>query len=247
MKASRWHLAAMAGVAIGFMLVGVAAAQEAPAAPARPAAAVAPVPEPPVPTAEVVIVWAGGAPDAPPLPAPDAGAVDAVTHATDPAGNVRQMAEALGKELEATGRTVLIITADGCRDPRTIMRAKAVVLASPDYFGMPVWQMVRFIDDTLYRIWRARAKTDVLVATSIATTDRVLGILQQAVRASGGQPVDGAVIRASRTSEEERATMVKQLAERLVAGLQPQPVPAPAAQPTPPPAPAQPAAAPAAR
>jgi hypothetical protein len=215
MGAARLQAITAAGVAVVFLLLGFAVAQEKPAVQAADDDA--------VPTAEVVIVWAGGSPEAPPLPTPDDGAVDAITHATAEAGNIGDVAEKLGKELEAAGLTVLVITADDCRDPRTVMRAKAVVLASPDYFGMPAWQMVRFVDDTLYRIWRARVDTDVAVSTAFATTDRCLRILQGAVRSTKGKPVDGAVITGRGMPEEARAAAIKQLAERIVAGLQPTP------------------------
>ena len=201
MKGSRLVVALIVGVAVTALVLGSMRAQEAP--PAR----------------DVVIVWCGGVPDAPPLPGLEAGAVDTVTQSTPGVGNIKEVAGKLAKELEAAGRTVLVVAAEDCRDPRVIVNAKALVLGSPDYFGLPAWQMVRFADETLYRIRGARIRLTEHVVTSFATTDRVLEILQRLGGSTRGKAVDGAVIAARGTSPEERDAAVKQLAERIVAGL----------------------------
>jgi len=215
----RLRIAAVAGVAVAVLLLGYAAAQEAPAVqaeaePAQPAA------EEAVPAYDVVIVWCGGLPDAPPLPGLDEGAVDAVTQATPEVGNIKETAEKLGKELEAAGHSVLVIAAEECRDPRLIIGAKALVLGCPDYFGLPPWQMVRFFDETLYRLYRARVQLSDHVVTAFATTDRCRAILQRVLESTRGKAVDGAVVSARRTTEADREAAVKQLAERIAAGLQ---------------------------
>lgn len=202
MKGSRLVVAVVVGVAVTALWLGSMRAQEAP------------------PAHDVVIVWCGGIPDAPPLPGPEAGAVDTVTQSTPGVGNIKEVAGKLAKELEAAGHSVLVIAAEDCRDPRVIVNAKALVLGCPDYFGLPPWQMVRFADETLYRLFRARIRLTEHVVTSFATTGRVLEILQRVVGSTRGKAVDGAVISARRnTSPEERDAAVKQLAERIVAGL----------------------------
>jgi len=168
---------------------------------------------------DVVIVWSGGVPGAPPLPRPEAGAVDAVTQATATSGNVRQTAERLGKELEAGGRSVLVIAAEDCRDPRHIMHAKAVVLGAPDYFGLPPWQMVRFFDETLYRLYVARVRLDGRVVAAFATTDHCRAVLDGVLGSTGGKAVEGAAITPCHTSEADREAAVKKLAERILSGL----------------------------
>lgn len=218
MGALRLRIAAVAGVAVAALLLGYVAAQEAPAAQAEPEAA-QPAAEEAVPAYDVVIVWCGGMPDAPPLPGPDEGAVDAVTQATPAAGNVKEIAEKLAKELEAAGHSVLVIAAEECRDPRVIIGAKALVLGCPDYFGLPPWQMVRFFDETLYRIRRARVQLTDHVVTAFATTERCRDILQRVVGTTQGKAVDGEVISARRTTEADRDAAVKRLAERIAAGL----------------------------
>ncbi len=207
MKVSRLFVAALVSVALTVMLLGYIGAQEGPAA------------EEAVPAHDVVIVWSGGTPDAPPVPGLEAGAVDTITQSTPEAGNIKEISESLAKELEAAGHSVLVIAAEDCRDPRHILQAKALVLASPDYFGLPAWQMVRFVDETMYRIYRARIRLSDHVVTAFATTQGCLDILEGVLRSTRGKAVEGAVISARRTSEEERAAAVKALAERIAAGL----------------------------
>lgn len=207
MKGSRLFVAACVSVALTAVLLGYIGAQEGPAS------------EEAVPAHDVVIVWCGGTPDAPPLPGPEAGAVDTVTQSTPEAGNIKEISEKLAAELKAAGHSVLVIAAEDCRDPRHILQAKALVLASPDYFGLPAWQMVRFADETLYRIYRARIRLTDHVVTAFATTQRCLDILEGVLRSTRGKAVEGAVISARRTSEEERAAAVKALAERIAASL----------------------------
>ena len=145
--------------------------------------------------------------------------MDTVTQSTPEAGNIKEISESLAKELKAAGHSVLVIAAEDCRDPRNILQAKALVLASPDYFGLPAWQMVRFVDETMYRIYRARIRLSDHVVTAFATTQGCLDILEGVLRSTRGKAVEGAVISARRTSEEERAAAVKALAERIAAGL----------------------------
>jgi hypothetical protein len=167
------------------------------------------------PECDVLIVWCGGVPGAPPLPAPDEGAVDAVTQATARSGNIQQMSEALGRELEAAGRSVVILKAEDCRDPRYVTQSKALVLACPSYFSLPPWQMIRFVDETLYRLYRARVQLDDHVVTAFATTEPCLNVLTDILRSTRGKTVEGAVITPRRTSEEDREAAVKALAERI--------------------------------
>jgi len=218
MKAAGVFVGAVAGVVLAVVLLGYAGAGARFAAAQQEAAGQAPSPEQ-VPAVDVVIVWCAGTPDAPALPGPEAGPVDAVTQATAGAGNIKQAAEKLGKELEAKGLSVVLIPAEKCRDPRVVMRAKALVLGCPDYFGLPPWQMVRFFDETLYRIFRARVRLTDHVVTGFATTERCLGVLQGVLRSTRGKAVDGAVITPRRMSEEDRDAAVRQLAERIAAGL----------------------------
>jgi len=93
------------------------------------------------------------------------------------------------------------------------------VLGCPDYFGLPPWQMVRFFDETLYRLYRGRVWLTDRVVTAFATTDRCLGILQGVLRSIRGKAVDGAVISPRRTSAQHRDEAVKALARRIVDGL----------------------------
>lgn len=220
MKASRLVVGGLASVVLVVLLLGHIAARDGSAAPAQVAAARVAA-EKPFVAHDVVIVWCGGIPDAPPMPAPDAGAVDAVTQSTPKIGNIQEAAEKLGKELEAAGHSVLVITAEDCRDPRHIIQAKAVVLGCPDYFSLPPWQMVRFFDETLYRLYRARPRIRLneRVVTAFATTDRCLAILERILGSPGGKAVEGAVISARGTSAADREASIKQLAERIAAGL----------------------------
>jgi flavodoxin len=213
----RLVVAVFAGVAVTALLLGYMAAQEGSAAQEEGAAA-APAKEAP-PASEVVIVWCGGTPGAPSIPAPEAGAVDAVTQATPEAGNVKEIAEKLGKELEAAGHSATVIAAEQCRDPQVIMHAKALILGCPDYFGLPPWQMVRFFDETLYRLYRGRVRLSGHVVTAFATTERCRGILEGVLKGTGGKAVEGAVIAPRGTSAADRDASVKQLAARIVAGL----------------------------
>lgn len=116
MKASRLLVAGLASVVVVGLFVGYMVAQEGSAAKEAP------------PARDVVIVWCGGTPGAPALPPLEAGAVDAVTQSTPAEGNVKEIAQKLGKELEAAGHSVLVIAAEDCRDPRQIVQAKALVL-----------------------------------------------------------------------------------------------------------------------
>jgi flavodoxin len=217
-KASRRLVAALAGALVVALLLGYVAAQERPAAREAAAAAQAPAQEAPA-AREVVIVWSGGTPGAPPLPPPDAGAVDVITQATPETGGIKEIAEKLAKELEAAGHSALVISAEECRDPRVIMRAKALVVASPEYFGLPTWQMVRFFDETLYRLYRARVQLSNHVVAAFATGERTLGILEGVLKSTRGKAVQGAVISARGTSAADIDASVKQLAERIAAGL----------------------------
>jgi flavorubredoxin len=142
-----------------------------------------------------------------------------VTQATAEAGNIQQTAEALGKELEAAGHSVVILTADECRDPRYITQARALVLGCPDYFGLPPWQMVRFIDETLYRLYRARVRLNEHVVTSFATTPRCQAVLRGILQSTRGKTVDGAVITPRGTTEADREAAIKELAKRISDGL----------------------------
>lgn len=213
MKASRLLAVGSGGVVLAALLLGYMATQNSSAAQQEGATAQAP------PAREVVIVWCGGTPGAPAVPAPEVGAVDAVTQATPEAGNVKEIAEKLGKELEAAGHSVTVIAAEKCRDPREIIQAKALVLGCPDYLGLPPWQMVRFCDETLYRIYRTQDRLSGHVVTAFSTTERCLGILENSLRATRGKPVQGAVITPRNTSAADRDASVKQLAGRIVAGL----------------------------
>jgi len=218
MKAAGVVLGVAASVVLAIALLGYAGAGT-PSIAAQQGATVQAPAEEQVPVRDVVIVWCAGTPDAPPLPAPEAGPVDAVTQATAEAGNIKQIAEKLGKELEAKGLSVLVIPAEKCRDPRVIMRSRALVLGCPAYFSLPPWQMVRFFDETLYRIYRARVQLTDHVVTAFATTESCLDVLQNVLRSTRGNAVDGAVITPRRTSEEERDARVKELADRIAAGL----------------------------
>ncbi len=220
MKASRLLVGALASVVVVVLLLGHVAARDGSAAPAQVAAARVAA-EVPFRAHDVVIVWSGGIPNAPPIPAPDVGAVDAITQSTPEVGNIKEIAGKLGKELEAAGHSVLVIAAEDCRDPRHIIQAKAVVLGSPSYFGLPPWQMVRFIDETLYRLYRARPRIRLneRVVTAFATTEGCLGILEGVLGSPDGKAVKGAVISARRTTAADREASVKQLAERIAAGL----------------------------
>ena len=125
-------------------------------------------------------------------------------------------------QLEAgAARTVIMPTIGRWkhRDVHDELHAKALVLASPDYFGLPAWQMVRFADETLYRIYRARIRLSDHVVTAFATTQRCLGVLEGVLRSTRGKAVEGAVISARGTSAEDRDASVKALAERIAAGL----------------------------
>jgi len=217
-KAYQWVVLALASVVLSALLLRYVAAQERPVAREEGAAAQAPAKEP-FAAHDVVIVWCGGRSDAPPLPSPEAGSVDAVTQATPEAGNIKEMVDKLGKELEAAGRTVLVISAEQCRDPRHITQAKALVLACPDYFGLPPWQMVRFLDETLYRVYRARTPLGDHVVTAFATTQRCLGILEGVLKSTRGKAVEGEVITPRGTSAGDRDASVKRLAKRITAGL----------------------------
>ncbi len=208
MRASRLLLAVSAGVAVAVVLGAMAiragsAAQEG----AAPAAS------------EVLIIWCGGTPGAQKLPPPDAGPVDAVTQATPETGNIQQTADALGKALQAAGHTVKVVSVEKFRDPREILSAKALVLASPDYFGLPPWQMVRFCDEILYRFYQSQVKTPNLVVTAFATTDRVRATLEGAVKATGGKAVEGAVVTSRHGTDADREKAVKDLAGRIAAAM----------------------------
>jgi len=216
-KGSRVFVVVLAGVLLALVLSGYVAVRATSAQ--EQGAAAQPAAEQAAPAPDVLIVWAGGTPGAPPVPAPEKGRVDAVTQATAEAGNVKEIAEKLGKQFEAAGRSVLVIAAEDCRDPRLLMNAKAVVLGCPDYFGLPPWQMVRFFDETVYRLFSARVQLGDHVVTAFATTDRCLAILQGVLRSTGGKAVEGAVITPRRTSPEDREALVKQLAERITAAM----------------------------
>jgi flavodoxin len=218
---------AVAGVVVSVafvaLMIGYVVAQEAAPRPAAPAAPAAPAPAAPAAkpasgAAEVVIVWCSGSPDAPALPGVDAGAVDVVTQATAAAGNIKEVAEKLAKELEAKGHSTLVISVQDCKDPKPIMNAKALVLGSPDYLGMPPWQMVKFLDETYYRIFRSEAKLTGKAVAAYATTDRIQKTLADMMGRVGGKAVEGAVI-GRRGSAEERDAAIKALAERIVAAL----------------------------
>jgi flavodoxin len=221
---------AVAGVVVSVafvaLLMGYVVAQEAaprPAAPVAPAAPAAAAPaaaaaKPASGAAEVVIVWCSGSPDAPALPGVDAGAVDVVAQATPATGNIKEVAQQLAKELEAKGHSALVISVQDCKDPKPIMNAKALVLGSPDYLGMPPWQMVKFLDETYYRIFRSEAKLTGKAVAAYATTDRIQKTLADMMGRVGGKAVEGAVI-GRRASAEERDAAIKALAERIVAAL----------------------------
>lgn len=210
-------------VAFVALVMGYVVAQEAapkPAAPATPAAGAPAAPAAkPAGAAEVVIVWCSGSPDAPELPGVEAGPADVVTQATPATGNIKEVAEKLAKELEAKGHSTLVIAVQDCRDPKPIMNAKALVLGSPDYLGLPPWQMVKFLDETYFRIFRSEAKLTGKVVAAYATTDRIQKTLADMLGGRvGGKAVDGAVI-GRRTSAEDREAAIKGLAERIAAAL----------------------------
>jgi len=213
-KASRLAVAGSASVVLAGLLLGYVASRSSSAAQQAGATAA-----PAAPVRDVVIVWCGGTPNAPPVPAAEAGAVDAVTQATPEAGNVKEIAEKLAKELEAAGHSATVIAAEKCRDPREIIQAKALVLGCPDYLGLPPWEMVRFCDETLYRIYRTQDKLNGHVVTAFATTERCRTILENTLKSTGGKAVEGAVISARHTTPADRDASVKQLAARIVAGL----------------------------
>jgi hypothetical protein len=218
MSASRRLVAVLGGVIVALLLTGYMAARASSAAQGEGAAAQAAAPEA-VPARDVVIIWCAGTPGAPAVPSPEVGPVDAVTQATAEAGNIKETAEKLGKELETAGHSVLLVSAEECRDPRVLVNSKALVLACPDYFGLPPWQMVRFFDETLYRLYAARVRLDGHVVTAFATTDRILSTLEGVLGSTGGKAVKGAVIASRHTSAADRDALVKQLAERIAAAL----------------------------
>jgi flavodoxin len=225
-KAS-WVVAGLVvSVAFVALMIGYVVAQEGAPKPAAPAAAAAAPAAPAAPAAkpasqaEVVIVWCSGAPDAPAVPGVEAGAVDVITQSTPPAGNIKEVGEKLAKELEAKGHSALVISVQDCRDPKPIVNAKALVLGCPDYLGLPPWQMVKFVDETLYRIFRTDAKLSGKAVAAYATTDRMLTTLNGALKSVQGKAVEGAVIRGgSRGSAEQRDAAIKALAERIAAAL----------------------------
>ena len=196
-------------VVMALVLVGYAVAQEGPAAPA--------VSEAPAPV-DVVIVWAGGTPGAAGAPAPEVGPVDTVTQATPEVGNTKEIAEKLAEELKAAGFSVMVTPAEECRDPRLILQAKALVLGSPEYFGIPPWQMVRFVDEVLYRFYRTPARLSGKVVTAFASGEHCLNTLEGILRGMRGEAVPGAVVGA-RGPAAERETAVKELAQRIGAAL----------------------------
>jgi len=199
----------LAAVAVGFVATREGAASQSEAAAKQPAAARPFVPH------DVVVVWAGGAPDARPAPPVEEGPVDAITHATPRSGNVREVAEKLGKVLEASGRSVLVIPADECRDPRHFTHAKAVVVGCPSYFGLPPWQMIRVFQEPLYRVYRTPGGMGARVLTAFSTTQGCLDVLTRLLKATEGTVVEGAVITPRRATAARRDALIRELAGRV--------------------------------
>ena len=107
---------------------------------------------------DVLIVYFSGKVNAPKLPKPDAGPVDIITQATPPKNNTKQIAEKIAAKLKQRQLKVTCVPVEKVKDPRIVLQAKVLLVGSPSYFSLPCWQVIRFIDEVLYRIYLAGGK-----------------------------------------------------------------------------------------
>ena len=110
--------------------------------------------KPPEPKAvDVLIVYFSGMVGAPRPPKPEVGPLDTITQATPPKNNTKQIAKNIAAKLRQSQLKVTCMPVERVKDPRMVLRAKVLLVGSPSQFSLPCWQVVRFIDEVLYRIY----------------------------------------------------------------------------------------------
>ena len=131
-------------VALATGLVPICWGQSKPAAPSPPAV-------------DVLIVYHSGSTEVSikEVPSVEAGPLDAVTMPTPKENNVAQLAQGIASKLREAGLTVRCVPVEQAKDPRAVLRAKVLLVGTPSYFGYPSWQVLRFVDEVLFRIYLA--------------------------------------------------------------------------------------------
>jgi len=151
--------------------------------------------------------------------------VDAVSCPTSVVLNCQTVAERVAEALRARGLDVRVVEAAQITKRQQFLEPRAVVLASPTYFGSASWKMHKLIQEQLWQFFALGGKridgrlfATLVTAHAEAGATQCTGVLQGAVKSSGGTVGPGLVVLVSQKPDEVNAHVTK-FADELAARL----------------------------
>jgi len=153
--------------------------------------------------------------------------VDAVSCPTPVALNCKTVAERAAEALRAKPLDVRVVEASEIKNRRQLLEPRAVVLASPTYFGTASWKMHKLIHEQLWQFFALGGKrlegrlfATIVTGRTEGPANQCAGVLQGAVKSCNGTVGPGLVVLIGQKPEEvaERAAkFADDLAAKLAA------------------------------
>jgi flavodoxin len=151
--------------------------------------------------------------------------VDAVSCPTSMVLNCQTVAERVAEALRARNLDVRVVEAAQITKRQQFLGPRAVVLASPTYFGTASWKMHKLIQEQLWQFFALGGKridgrlfATLVTAHAEAGATQCTGVLQGAIKSSGGTVGPGLVVLVSQKPDEVNARAAK-FADELAAKL----------------------------
>jgi hypothetical protein len=151
--------------------------------------------------------------------------VDAVSCPTSLVLNCQTVAERAAEALRAKKLDVRVVEAAQITKRQQLLGPRAVVLASPTYFGTASWKMHKLIQEQLWQFFALGGKridgrlfATLVTAHAEAGATQCTGVLQGAIKSSGGTVGPGLVVLVG-TKPEEVAGRAAKFADELAAKL----------------------------
>jgi len=151
--------------------------------------------------------------------------VDAVSCPTSMVLNCQTVAERAAAALRAKKLDVRVVETADIKNRRQLLEPRAVVLASPTYFGTASWKMHKLIQEQLWQFFALGGKrldgrlfATLVTAHAEAGATQCTGVLQGAIKSSGGTVGPGLVVLVG-AKPEEVAERAAKFADELAAKL----------------------------
>jgi flavodoxin len=151
--------------------------------------------------------------------------VDAVSCPTSMVLNCQTVAERAAEALRAKKLDVRVVEAAQITKRQQLLGPRAVVLASPAYFGTASWKMHKLIQEQLWQFFALGGKridgrlfATLVTAHAEAGATQCTGVLQGAIKSCGGTVGPGLVVLIG-NKPEEVAERAAKFADELAAKL----------------------------